>query len=157
MISSQALSLEAAQNVAMREGERKEIAMENMQSSPSVKAILTTLRQMPIAELEELVDQVIAIRAERVAPHLTADESALMDRINKGLPAEDRARMRALIERRDDETITTEEWQELATLTDRLELLHADHLAALAELAKLRGVTLDEIMSQLGIQFPDHD
>jgi hypothetical protein len=26
---------------------------------------------MPIAELEELVDQVIAIRAERVAPHLT--------------------------------------------------------------------------------------
>jgi hypothetical protein len=80
---SQALSLEAAQNMAMREGERKVTAMENMQSSPSVKAILTTLRQMPIAELEELVDQVIAIRAERVAPHLTADESALMTRINK--------------------------------------------------------------------------
>jgi hypothetical protein len=157
MILSQALSLEAAQNMAMREGERKVIAMENMQSSPSVKAILTTLRQMPIAELEELVDQVIAIRAERVAPHLTADESALMTRINKGLPAEDRARMRALIERRDDETITTEEWQELTALTDRLELLHADRLAALAELAKLKGVTLDEVMRQLGIQFPDHD
>jgi hypothetical protein len=131
--------------------------MENMQTSPSVNAILTTVRQMPIAELEQLVDQVIAIRAERVAPHLTADESALLARINQGLPAEDRARMRALIEKRDDETITAEEWLELASLTDRLELLHADRLAALAELAKLRGVTLDEVMSQLGIQFPDHD
>ena len=131
--------------------------MENMQTSPSVNAILTTVREMPIAELEQLVDQVIAIRAERVAPHLTADESALLARINQGLPAEDRARMRALIEKRDDETIAAEEWRELAALTDRLELLHADRLAALAELAKLRGVTLDEVMSQLGIQFPDHD
>jgi hypothetical protein len=131
--------------------------MENMQTSPSVNAILTTVRQMPIAELEQLVDQVIAIRAERVAPHLTADESALLARINKGLSQEDGARMRALIEKRDDETITTEEWQELAALTDRLELMHANRLAALVELAKLRGVTLDEVMSQLGIQFPDHD
>jgi hypothetical protein len=131
--------------------------MENMQTSPSVNAILMTGRQMPIAKLEQLVDQVIAIRAERVAPHLTADESALLASINKGLSQEDGARMRALIEKRDDETITTEEWQELAALTDRLELMHADRLAALVELAKPRGVTLDEVMSQLGIQFPDHD
>jgi hypothetical protein len=135
----------------------RNIAMENMQTSPSVNAILTTVRQMSIADLEQLVDQVIAIRAERVAPHLTADESALLARINKGLSQEDRGRMRALIEKRDDETITTEEWQELASLTDRLELLHADRLDALVELAKLRGVTLNEVMSQLGIQFPDHD
>ena len=45
----------------------------------------------------------------------------------------------------------------LATLANRLEMLHADRLTALAELAKLRCVTLYEIMSQLGIQFPDQD
>jgi hypothetical protein len=131
-------------------------AMENLQTPPSSNAILTAVRQMPIAELEQLVDEVIAIRAERVAPHLTADESALLARINQGLPGDDRARLRALVEKRDNETITEGEWQELALLTDQLELLHADHLAALAELAKLRGVTLDEVMSQLGIQFPSH-
>ena len=64
--------------------------------------------------------------------------------------------MRALIEKRDDETITAEGRQELAALTNRLEMLHADRLAALAELAKLRGVTMEEVMSQLGIQFPGH-
>jgi hypothetical protein len=86
-----------------RAGER-DIAMENMQTSPSVNAILTAMRQMPIAELEQLVDQVIAIRAERVAPHLNADESASLARINQSLPAEDRNRMRAhrKARRRDD-------------------------------------------------------
>jgi hypothetical protein len=132
-------------------------AMETLQTSPSTNAILMAVRQMPIAEMEQLVDQVIAIRAERVAPHVTADESALLARINQVSPADERARLRALVEKRDDETITEGEWQELAALTDRLELLHADRLAALVELAKLRGITLDEVMSQLGIQFPDHD
>jgi hypothetical protein len=132
-------------------------AMENMQISPSTNSILMAVRQMPIAEMEQLVDQVIAIRAERIAPHLTADESALLARVNQGLPGDNRVRLRALIEKRDDETITASEWQELAALTDQLELLHADRLAALAELAQLRGVTLAEVISQLGIQFPDHD
>lgn len=131
--------------------------METPQTSPSANVILTAVRQMPISEMEQLVDQVIAIRAERVAPYLTADESALLARINQSLPHDDRARMRALIARRDDETVSENEWQELAALTDRLELLHADRLSALAELAKLRGVTLDMVMNQLGIQFPDHD
>ncbi|HKX31237.1 MAG TPA: STAS/SEC14 domain-containing protein [Blastocatellia bacterium] len=131
--------------------------MENPQTPPSTSAILTAARSMPIAELERLVDQVIAIRAERVAPHLTAEESRLLARINQGLPGADRSRMRALIEKRDNEAITEAEWQELAALTDRLELMQADRLGALTGLAGLRGITLDEVMTQLGIQFPDHD
>jgi hypothetical protein len=131
--------------------------MENLQPSVSSNAILTIVRQMPIAELEQLVDQVIAIRAERVAPRLTADESRLLERINQGLAANDRARMRTLSEKRDNGSLLEAEWDETAALTDRLELLHADRLDALVELAKLRGVTLDEMMSQLGIRFPDHD
>jgi hypothetical protein len=34
--------------------------------------------------------------------------------------------------------------------------LHAERLAALADLAKLRGVTLPALMDQLGIRFPDN-
>lgn len=49
------------------------------------------------------------------------------------------------------------EYTELALLTDRLELLQADRLAALGTLAQHRGTTLDEVMQRLGVQFPDHD
>ena len=94
--------------------------MQNLHPPPSSNAILTAVRQMPIAELEHLVDQVIAIRAERIAPHLAADESALLVRINQGLAGNERAKMRALLEKRDDETLTPPEWQELTALTDNL-------------------------------------
>lgn len=131
--------------------------MENLLIPSSSKAILAAVRQLSIAELERLVDQVIALRAERVAPHLSADESALLARVNQALSSPERASLRALIEKRDTETLAPTEWQELTALSDKLELLHADRLAALTDLAKVRGVTLDEVIQQLGLQFPDHD
>lgn len=131
--------------------------MENLSNPPSAEVIISAVKRLPLPELEQLVDQVIAIRAERRAPHLTADESALLSRINRGLSAQKRAKMNALIAKRDDQIITPAELEELMASTDRLEVLHADRLAALAELASLRGVTLDGVMNQLGIRFPDHD
>lgn len=131
--------------------------MENLQTATATNALLMAARQMPLAEMEHLVAQMLAIRAARVAPHLTPDESALLARINQGLPDDDRASLRALVAQRDGATLTEPKWQELAALTDRLEVLHADRLGALVELAQLRGVTLAEVMRQLGVQFPDHD
>ena len=131
--------------------------MEDIQNTPSPDVIVETAKRLPLAELDRLVDRVIAIRAERRAPHLTADEGALLGRVNKGLSAEDKRRLNVLIAERDYGAITPAELEELTSLTDRLELLHADRLAALAELASLRGITLDEVINQLGLRFPDHD
>lgn len=131
--------------------------MQNVQNPASAEEIIQVAKQLPLPELEQLVDRVIAIRAERRAPHLTGNESELLARINQGLPTEERARLKELISRRDAETIIPTEVRELIGMTDRLEKLHAERLAALAELATLRGITLDEVINQLGIQFPDHD
>jgi len=77
-------------------------------------------------------------------------------RINHGLPSELRARLALLRDRREDGTITAAEYAELTQLTDRAEELHAERMAALVELATLRGVSLSVLMDQLGIHFPDH-
>src|SRR5437868_1532955 len=100
--------------------------MQNIQNPASAEELIQVVKQLSLPELEQLVDRVIAIRAERRAPHLTGDESELLARINQGLPAEDRARLRELITRRDAETITSAERQELIGMTDRLENLHAE-------------------------------
>jgi len=39
---------------------------------------------------------------------------------------------------------------------NRAEELHAERMAAMVELAKLRGVSLPELMNQLGIRFPEN-
>jgi hypothetical protein len=55
----------------------------------------------------------------------------------------DRARLKELVDKRDAEIITSTELQGLIRMSDRLEKLQAERLAALAELATLRGATFD--------------
>ena len=113
------------------------------------------MEQLSPAELELLVPQVIALGAARRAPHLEPEESKLLARVNVGLPADLKSRLAELEEKRDLGSLTEAEAEELLTLSDRVERLHAERLQALADLAKLRGTTLTALMDQLGIRFPD--
>lgn len=85
-------------------------------------------------------------------PTLSQRESELLTNINQGLPLADARRMKTLIAKRQSYTITEGELQELIQLTDEAERLNVERLKDLIELAHLRGVTLDEVMAQLGIR-----
>lgn len=131
--------------------------MEAIEIRPSTDQLLAAIEQLPWPEMNRLTDRLLTLRAARRAPHLSADETALFARINRVLLPADKARLHELIARREAETLTAVEQPELIELTDRLEELHADRVAALATLAQMRGVTLAAVMEQLGIRFPDHD
>lgn len=128
------------------------------QSIPPISTtqLFRAAEQLSPEELDTFADEVAALRARRKAPVLTEDESALFALINQSLSEADRERLAELGEKRADETLTSEEHQELLTLQQQLEALHAARIKALAQLAELRGVTLTTVMEQLGIQFPDH-
>jgi hypothetical protein len=128
----------------------------SMTSSLSTEQILSAMEQLSPAELEKLVPHVIALGASRRAPHLEPEESKLLERINEALPAELMARLCELQEQRDTTTLSEPEEEELLTLSDRVEQLHAERLEALADLARLRGTTLTALMDQLGIRFPEN-
>jgi hypothetical protein len=126
-------------------------------SSPlSTEQIFSAVSHLSLAELEQVFEHVLALQAERKAAHLSAAESALLVRVNQGLPAALRERMACLRAKREEESITDAEYEELTQLTERAEELHADRMAALVELAKCRGVSLAVLLEQLGIHFPEH-
>jgi len=118
--------------------------------------IISAVSHLSLPELEQVFDHVLALQAERKAAHLPAVESALLARINQGLPAALRERLACLRAKREDESITDAEYEELTQLTDRIEKLHADRMAALVELAKYRGMSLAVLMDQRGIHIPAH-
>ena len=122
----------------------------------STEQIISALSHLSLPELEEVFDHLLALQAERKAPHLSASESALLLRINQGLPSELRDRIAGLRAKREDDSITDEEYDELTRLTDQAEQLHAERMAALSELATLRGVRLPVLIDQLGIHFPEN-
>jgi hypothetical protein len=122
----------------------------------STEQIISAVAHLSLPDLEQVFDYVLALQAKRKATHLSATESILLDRINKGLPSELRERFALLKSKREEESITDAEYEELSRLTDQAEELHADRIVALAELAKVRGISLPVLMDQLGIHFPEY-
>jgi hypothetical protein len=130
--------------------------METSSGQLSTEQIISAVSRLSLPELEYVFDHVLALQAARKAAHLSAAESALLTRINQGLPSALRERIASLRIKREEESITDIEYEELTGLTDRAEELHADRMAALVELAKFRGVSLAVLMDQLGIHFPEN-
>jgi hypothetical protein len=82
---------------------------------------------------------------------LPAREAELLQRINAGLPADTWARYHDLVRRRTTGTLTEPEQGELIALSDRIEEANADRIARVVELARLRGVTPDALVRELGL------
>jgi hypothetical protein len=118
----------------------------------SPEQLLSAARQLPRREFDQFVARVLSLRAKRDAPVLSAAESELLLKINHPVPDDLQRRYDELIARRDARTLTAEEHEELLRLTDQVELLEAERMKHLIELAQLRQVTLDELMGQLGLQ-----
>jgi hypothetical protein len=116
--------------------------------------LLKAARQLDQDEFRQFVAGVLDLRAVRHAPRLPAEEAALLLRINAGLPDDLRQRYDDLDARRRAETLGPDEHSELLRLTDEVERRQADRVAALAELAQARGVSLPAVMDQLGIRAP---
>jgi hypothetical protein len=122
-----------------------------IQVETSVDQILQAVKQLSTTELDTFLTQVIALRARHQAESLSDRETALLTRINQGLSTGEAARYAVLIERRDTEVLSSAEHNELVTLSDELEILQAERVKALIQLADVRGISLDTLMQQLGI------
>ena len=105
-------------------------------------------------ELDKFVSKVISLRAQRSASSLPRREAELLRLINRSLPAPLQQRMSELATKRDAETLTTEEQDEIKRLTLEAEAIEAERVRHLSELASLRGITLSALMEMLGLGAP---
>ncbi len=116
--------------------------------------LLNSIAELETSELEQFVGQVNALLAQRKAPTLPEREVELLETINQNLVEEVQDRYDELQGKLQDEAITTEEHQELLEMIDVVEQATVTRLQALVELSKIRQVSLDELMNQLGIKPP---
>jgi hypothetical protein len=108
----------------------------------------------PIAYTHQLLRA--SLPAEKPsAPSISAEETRLLNQINQGLSAEELDRYRELIRKRQEETISQEDFRQLDAMTRRLEALQARRVESLAQLASLRNIPLVELMARLEIHPPD--
>lgn len=90
-------------------------------------------------------------QSEQTATVLSS-EIDLLKAIYQGVPISIQQRYDELRECLHEETLTTEEHQELLQLVDVVEQCEVDRLEKLIQLAKLRNISLDELMQQLNLR-----
>lgn len=116
--------------------------------------LLQAVEQLNPTDLEQLMVQIISLQAQHKAPRLSKDEADLLLKINQGLPFETQKRFDELVAKRQAESLTPTEHQELISLTGQIEKSDTERIKYMAELARLRGVSITELMKNLGIYPP---
>jgi hypothetical protein len=122
----------------------------------STEQLIRAVERLPQHKLEIFVAQIVALRAQRSAPHLNQVETALLLQINAGISPDLQHRFNELVGKRQMQTLNPAELTGLIQITDEIEQRDAQRLAALSELAQHRQTTVPVLMDELGIRPPAH-
>lgn len=106
------------------------------------------------AYILESVTKRLPVRRRRHSsvPHLSAEEADLIQTINQSLSQFQWLRYRELVTKRQAETLTAQEHEELIVLSNQIEEANANRIEYVARLADIRGKTLPGMMKELGLQ-----
>jgi ERCC4-type nuclease len=117
--------------------------------STTINTIIREAERLDNRALDDLIAQVTLLRVRREAN--PDPEASLLSKINKGLPLVQVVRLRELNQKRQQQTLADEEREELIQLVTKTEQLNVNRLRHLTQLARLRNVSVRELMRQLGI------
>ena len=118
--------------------------------------MLEGIARLETNALEQFVDKVIALRAQRRASTLPQEESKLLQQATLGLSEDTWRRYYELSEKLQNETLQPGEQQELVGITNKMEAANVKRIEALTKLADLRQTTVDALLDELGIRPPTH-
>jgi hypothetical protein len=118
----------------------------------SIDELIKAANQLNETDLNQLLHQIVVLRARRKTTILPEEEAELLLKINQGIPSDLRTSYQILREKREAETLDDQEYESLIQLSNQIEQMGAQRLEALANLAQLRQVSLLDLMETLGIQ-----
>ena len=101
--------------------------------------------------LDIFIDSIVSLRVRREVSNEQKEEALLLEKINKGLSLKQIERFKILDQKRFDELLTNVEYSELSVLVEKIENSNVRRLKHLIALAKLRCVSVKELVKQLNL------
>lgn len=95
-------------------------------------------------------------REQQQKLQLSQTETELLQQIGLGLTQESWKQYYELVDKRRAGILTDAEQKELISLSDQLERANARRMGYLVELARLRQISLEALMEELGIKSPSY-
>jgi len=119
---------------------------------PEIESLVHEVALAEGLDVSALMREAVEARLRQYDPSRPLTESELLMRINRtGFPEAFWNRYRELVTKLNAGTLTAEEQSDLFAHTNATENRDAERLPYLVELSKRRGVTVQELMTQLGL------
>ncbi len=122
--------------------------MATLSAPLSVEQLLEAVKHLSPAELREFRQQFTAWQDQNGKP--AEDDAALLRTAQARLPAAEQRRLRRLIAKSEQGTLTSQEQDHYQALAQRAERLTVARTEALAELVRRRGQPAHEVMAEIG-------
>lgn len=117
--------------------------------------LLGVVVKMPDSEFNKFIEKVNKLRQKSAKLNWTKSEIELIKKVNESiLSVDEQSLFDKLVKKRRAEKITENELQTLIDLTEKSEMLNVVRIKTLIKLAKLKNLSLDEIMDKLQINSP---
>ncbi|MEA5488577.1 MULTISPECIES: hypothetical protein [Pseudanabaena] len=123
-----------------------------VQTQLPFEQLIQTVEQLDASELEQLIAQAIRVQNKRKILSLPKDQSLLLQQITQCIPNDLQERYNFLISKRQDNSLTDEEYQELINLGEHIEAIDVKRLENLTELAKIRQTSLNSVIEEFQLQ-----
>ena len=123
-----------------------------VQTQLPFEQLIQTVEQLDASELEQLIAQAIRVQNKRKILSLPKDQSLLLQQITQCIPNDLQERYNFLISKRQDNSLTYEEYQELINLGEHIEAIDVKRLENLTELAKIRQTSLNSVIEEFQLQ-----
>lgn len=122
----------------------------SVQLEITTENLLNAVAQMPESEFDSFVKKARKLRQK--GQRISSTEADLLHKINTIFSAEKRQRYNELYAKFQAESISEKERKELLKLSGEFEVLNAERLKYIGELATLRGKSLEKVIKDLGIK-----
>lgn len=123
-------------------------------SNTTLDEVLIAAERLEPADADRVARRLLQLQARRRAASLPGREAELLEVVNRLKRPGFQQRYETLTDKLRSDSLSETEHDELLRLIDESEAFTAIRLDALAELARLRKVTLPTLMKRLGLTAP---
>ncbi len=128
-------------------------SLPTMNIQPTVAELVNNISRLEEKEFEKLVKKLAVLQMQRRGTMtLPAEESELLQNLNRGFAVEKWERLKYLDWKSEFGSLNRLEEEESLRLAEEYESLSVQRLKMLSKLADLRNVSVDELAMELGIK-----
>jgi hypothetical protein len=122
-----------------------------IKSKVTFKELLSGVEQLSTQDLEKFISKLLALRTQKNLKNSSKLELTLVEQIKSKLPDPQQKRYDQLMQKRWEETLTSEEHSELQKMIDIIEEMDLKRAEAIFTLSQIKGVKPEELMKTINI------